>query len=153
MDVEDRGNHVTDIGYVRPELRLVPTLTAETTPFWTGGRDGSLLIMRCHACGRFFHPPAPVCWRCRSTEVAPEPVSGRATVAAYTVNRQPWLPGMEPPYIVAIVELADEPDVRLTTNIVDIAVDGIRVGLPVEVFFEQWGPVWLPLFRPAEVNR
>jgi len=90
-------------------------------------------------------------------DVGPEAVSGRATVAAYTVNHQPWIPGVDPPYIVAIVELTDEPDVRLITNIVDISVDDMRVGLEVEVFFEDWtapsgdedSRVWVPLFRPV----
>jgi uncharacterized OB-fold protein len=141
--------------YVRPQLRLAPTPTAESLPFWTGGARGELLISRCRTCRHFFHPPAPVCWRCRSLDVAPETVSGRATVAAYTVNRQPWIPGFEPPYIVAMVELVEEPDVRLTTNVVDIAIDDMRIGLEVEVFFEVWAvgededPVWVPLFRPA----
>lgn len=143
--------------YQRPQLRLAPTPTAESTPFWTGGRDGELLIFRCHGCGRFYHPPGPVCWRCRSFDVAPEKVSGRALVAAYTINRQPWIPGFEPPYVVAIVELADEPDVRLITNVVDIAVCDVHVGLEVEVFFEEWpagtgddeSRVWIPLFRPV----
>jgi uncharacterized OB-fold protein len=145
--------------YRRPDLRLVPTLTPESTPFWTGGRNGELLIMRCRGCGRFFHPPAPICWRCRSTDVAPEAVSGRATVAAYTVNRQPWIPGFEPPYLVAMVELDEEPDVRLITNVVDIAAEEVDVGLVVEVFFEDWTApsgeedttVWIPLFRPVSV--
>lgn len=78
-------------------------------------------------------------------------------MAAYTVNRQPWIPGLDPPYIVAMVELEDEPDVRLITNVVDVSRDDIHVGLPVEVFFEDWteptgdpdSHVWLPLFRPA----
>jgi uncharacterized protein len=146
-----------DLAYRRPELRLAPTPTAESRAFWTGGERGELLICRCHACERFFHPPGPTCWRCRSTDVAPEPVSGRATVAAYTVNRQPWIPGFEPPYVVAMVELADDPDVRLVTNVVDIAAEDMRVGLEVDVFFETWtdlsgdedSRVWLPLFRPA----
>lgn len=153
----DAGSVGTD--YQRPQLRLVPNPTAESHAFWTGGQRGELLINRCHACGHFFHPPGPACWRCRSTDVAPEPVSGRATVAAYTVNRQPWIPGLEPPYIVAMVELADEPDIRLITNIVGVSPDAICVGMPVEVFFEDWtdasgeedSRVWLPLFRPASV--
>jgi uncharacterized protein len=146
--------------YRRPDLRLVPTLTPESTPFWTGGRNGELLIMRCRACSRFFHPPAPICWRCRSTDVAPEAVSGRATVAAYTVNRQPWIPGFEPPYLVAMVEIDEEPDVRLITNLVDIAAEEVEVGLAVEVFFEDWTApsggedtsVWIPLFRPVRAE-
>lgn len=92
--------------------------------------------------------------------MAPEPVSGRATVAAYTINRQPWIPGFEPPYIVAMVALAEEPDVRLISNVVDVSVEQISVGMPVEVFFEDWtalsseedSRVWLPLFRPVPVT-
>lgn len=143
--------------YQRPGFRLAPSPTPESLPFWTGGRDCQLLISRCHACERFFHPPGPVCWRCRSVDVAPEKVSGRATVAAFTVNRQPWIPGFDPPYVVAIVELADEPDVRLITNVVGVAPEDMRVGLEVEVFFEDWtdasgredSRVWIPLFRPV----
>jgi len=142
--------------YSRPQFRLAPTPTSESRDFWTGGARGELLITRCRDCRRFFHPPGPACFRCRSTNVAPEPVSGLATVAAYTVNRQLWIPGLEPPYIVAMVELDDEPDVRLITNVVDVSLDDIAVGLPVEVFFEDWTDpsgdedtrVWLPLFRP-----
>jgi uncharacterized protein len=135
--------------YARPEFRPQPVPTSETAAFWTGGKDGQLFIYHCRACRRFFHPPAPVCWRCRSTEVGPVTVSGRATVASYTVNRQPWIPGFPPPYVVALVELAEEPDVRLMTNVVDVAPGDVTVGMPVDVFFEQWDDVWLPLFRPA----
>jgi uncharacterized OB-fold protein len=143
--------------YTRPAARLLPSPTPESRAFWTGGREGQLLIYRCRGCGHFFHPPGPICWRCRSTDVGPEAACGRAAVAAVTVNRQPWLPGLPPPYTVAIVELADAPDVRLVTNVVGIAPEEVRVGLEVEVFFEEWTPasgsaddrVWLPLFRPA----
>lgn len=142
--------------YVRPSLRLIPTPTSESSAFWTGGAHGRLMIYRCRDCTHFFHPPGPVCWRCRSVDVAPQPVSGRATVAAYTVNRQPWIPGFAPPYIVAMVELDDEPDVRLTTNVIEVAESDIRVGLPVEVVFEEWpngdegDRVWVPLFKPVD---
>lgn len=147
--------------YQRPAFRLVSTPTPEAVPFWTGGECGELLIIRCRACLRFFHPPAPVCWRCRSTDVAPEPVSGRGTVAAYTVNWHPWIPGFDPPYVVAMVELDEERDVRLTTNVVGVPVEQVEIGMVVEVFFERWTPmdgqpgeddensVWVPLFRPV----
>jgi uncharacterized protein len=146
--------------YRRPEVRLAPTPTSESKAFWTGGQHGELLISRCRTCGRFFHPPGPACWRCRSRDVAPEKVSGRGTVAAYTVNRQPWIPGLDPPYVVAMVELAEESDVRLVTNIVDMPVEDVRIGLEVEVFFEDWTAapgdedtrVWLPLFRPVRAS-
>jgi uncharacterized protein len=145
--------------YARPRFRLVGEPTPESLPFWTGGERGELLVMRCHRCGHFFHPPAGVCWRCRSRDVAAEAVSGRGTVASYTVNRQPWIPGFEPPYVIVLVELAEERDVRVISNLVDvpIAESGARVeiGMAVEVFFEEWtppgadSPVWVPLFRRA----
>lgn len=139
------GAHVT----ARPALRPLPAPTMESTAFWAGGADGELRIYRCRACGRWFHPPSPACFRCRSREVGPEPASGRATVAAFTVNHHPWLDGFPPPYVIAVVELADEPDVRLTTNIVDCAADDVHVGMPVEVVFEEREDVWIPLFRPV----
>lgn len=145
------------MSYQRPQLRLAPSPTPESEAFWTGGRDGALLISRCRGCGHFFHPPGPACWRCRSTDVTPEKVSGRATVAAFTVDRQRWIPGFEPPYIVAMVEIVEEPGVRLITNVVDVEPADMRVGLEVEVFFEDWTAlsgeedtrVWIPLFRPV----
>jgi len=135
--------------YQRPEVRLVPTPSPETGAFWAGGEQGELLISFCQGCGHYFHPPGPVCWRCRSRDVAPKAVSGRAVVAAYTVNRQPWVPGFAPPYVIAMVELVEEPDVRLQTNVVGIEPDEVSIGLEVEVFFEQWDRIWVPLFRPV----
>lgn len=129
--------------------RALPLLDPDTTPFWTGGADGQLLIQRCRACDRFFHPPSPACPRCGTGEVGPEPVSGRATVAAVTVNHQPWAPGFDPPYAYAIVELQEDPSVRLSTNVIGCAPDEVAIGMAVEATFDQYEDVWIPLFRPA----
>ncbi|MDV7136530.1 Zn-ribbon domain-containing OB-fold protein [Williamsia muralis] len=141
------------IPYVRPEFRMLPAPTPQSQDYWAGGRDGELLIHRCHTCQNFFLPGAPVCWRCRSTDVAPEPVSGRGSVAAFTVNRQTWIPVFPPPYTVALIELAEQPDARVVSNIVDIDPADVTIGLEVEVFFEEWEDVWIPLFRPVDVSR
>ena len=76
-------------------------------------------------------------------------VSGRATVIGFTVNHHQWLPGFEPPYVIANVALAEDPAVRLTTNIVGCEPDEVRVGQEVMVRFEQYDDVWLPLFEPT----
>ena len=89
-----------------PAFRMLPEVTRQSEAFWTGGKDGQLLIYRCRSCGRYFHPPTNACFRCRSRDVGPEPVSGRAKVAAYTINVHPWFEGFPPPYVVAIVELS-----------------------------------------------
>lgn len=142
-----------DERYERPEQRLLPVPADEASAFWTGGLENKLLIYRCNACGHWFHPPAPACFRCRSTDVAPQPASGRGTVATFTINRQQWLPAMPPPYVIALIEIDEEPDVRILSNVVGVPVEQVRIGLPVEVFFENWDDVSLPLFRPVEGTR
>jgi uncharacterized OB-fold protein len=121
-----------------------------TEPFWTGGRDGKLRIHRCETCGFWLHPPEPVCPNCLGRLVSPQPVSGRAELLTFTVNHQPWHPDLEVPYVIAIVELADAPGVRLTTNIVNCPIEAVRIGMDVQVVFEQCEDVYLPLFEPAE---
>jgi uncharacterized OB-fold protein len=139
----------TTAGAVLP-VRLKPYLDQDNTAFWTGGSDGALMVHRCRTCGTWFHPPAPVCRSCQSREVGPERASGRGTVASWTLNVQPWLPGAAP-YLIAWVELDEQPGLRLTTNLVDVDVEDVAIGLPVEVVFEAHpdGDVWYPLFRPA----
>ena len=122
-----------------------PRLTALTEPYWTSGRDGVLRIQRCDACGYYVHPPGPVCPRCHGRALTFTAVSGRATVMAATVNHQPWYPGWPDTYVVAIVELDEQPGLRLTTNLVgDVPADPI--GARVQVEFVEDDGIWLPLF-------
>jgi uncharacterized OB-fold protein len=63
------------------------------------------------------------------------------------------MPGPELPYVVAIVEIEEDPSVRLTTNIVNIEPGDVRIGMPVRAVFEHHadddeGDVWIPLFEP-----
>jgi uncharacterized OB-fold protein len=79
-------------------------------------------------------------------------VSGRATVASFTINYQQWIPGSDH-YVIAWVALDEQPDVRLTTNLVDIDEDDVEIGMPVRVVFEKAGEdVYLPLFAPAATD-
>ena len=76
-------------------------------------------------------------------------MSGRATVIGFTVNQHQWLPGFEPPYAIAMVALADDPTVHLTTNVVGCDPDDVHIGQEVTVRFEPHDDVWLPLFEPT----
>lgn len=131
-------------------FRVLPALDSLNEFFWTSGADGVLRFQRCDDCGHINHPPTSHCPACLSKRLSPSPVSGRATVHTFTVNHQPWIPGFDPPYVVAIVEIAEQPDVRLTTNIVNVAPEDVQIGMPVRVTFEQHDDVWIPLFEPAE---
>jgi uncharacterized OB-fold protein len=134
-----------------PPFRLLPRVDDTNRFFWESGADGTLRFQRCEACETFVHPPAPRCPFCLTDSLVPTAVSGRATVASYTVNHQQWVPGADP-YVIAWVAIDEDPAVRLTTNLVgldDAAVERLEVGAPVEVLFEHHEDVWLPLFRLA----
>ena len=133
-----------------PDVHLLPlpALEPETEHFWRACRAGRLEILRCRDCGWYVHPPRPICPRCRRRDVAWEAVSGRATVVSFTVNHQRWFPGMEVPYVIGLVELAEQADLRLTTNIVGCAPEDVRIGMAVTVTFQHYGDVWLPFFTP-----
>ena len=126
----------------------LPALTAENEFFWRAGELGVLRFMRCQACGHYVHPPLPICPVCKSREVRDEAVSGGATVLTYTVNHQVWEPGLETPYVIAIVEMDEQSGLRLTTNIVNCDIRAVAIGMRVRVVFERCVDVWLPLFEP-----
>jgi uncharacterized OB-fold protein len=126
----------------------LPRLSVDTGFFWRSGEDGLLRVQRCHDCGRYAHPPTPECRECGAVAPRPTPVSGRATVFSYTVNHQPFVPWLPPPYVLAIVSLEEQADVHLTTRLVDVEPEDVRIGLPVSVVFERHGEVYLPLFAP-----
>jgi len=130
------------------EFRLLPEVTPETEHFWRGGARGELVLLRCSTCRTYIHPPSPVCPSCLGREQAPEAVSGRGTVATFTVNHQPWNPSVTVPYVIALVEIDEQPDVRLMTNIVGCDPADVHVGMRVRVRFDEHEDVYLPLFEP-----
>ena len=125
----------------------VPQITDDNGAFWTGGRDGELLITRCADCGYYVHPPSPRCPKCLSSAVAPEAVSGRGSVYSFTINRQAWVPDLEVPFVIAMVELDEQPGLRLMTNIVDCPTEEVEIGMPVEVAFVERGEAFIPVFH------
>ena len=130
-------------------FRVLPFVTADTEPFWTGGADDELRFWKCGDCGHLLHPPSPRCPICLSKNLAVTVVSGLATVHAFTVNHQLWYPNLDPPYVIAIVSIDEQDDVRLTTNLVDVAPDDVFIGMRVRVVFEDYDGVWLPFFTPV----
>ena len=127
----------------------VPAINADTEAFWTSGRDGRLLVTRCDACGFWIHPPGPRCPVCLGDRVTPTAVSGHARIYSFTINRRAWEPGLDVPYVIAIVELDEQPGLRLLTNIVCCSVEDVAIDLPVQIAFEERGHAFLPVFTRA----
>ena len=125
----------------------IPRLAEDNVAFWTGGREGHLNIMRCEDCGWRWHPPSPRCPSCFGEQVGAEAVSGQGHIYSFTINRRAWEPDLEVPYVIAIVELDEQPGLRLLTNIIDCAPDEVAIGRAVQASFIERGPVHLPVFR------
>ena len=128
--------------------RIAPPLTARTGEYWRSGSDDVLRIARCQSCRHYLHPPRPICPVCRARDVRFEPVSGRGRIWSFTINRYPWAPGMVPPYVIAEVELDEQQGLLLLTNIVDVAIEEVRIDMPVQVRFERAGDAFIPVFHP-----
>jgi uncharacterized OB-fold protein len=128
--------------------RMLPPLTDLNRAFWTGGADGLLLVQRCERCGRWQHPPEAACASCGGS-VRAEPVSGAGTVYTFTVNHHPFNPAVPVPYVIAMVVLDEQDDLRLLTNLVDVDPAAVDIGLRVRVAFERHGEHWVPVFMPG----
>lgn len=127
----------------------LPQVSAEMAPFFAAARRHELVVQRCHGCGAYRFPARDRCSACLSREAEWRRVSGHGTVFSYAVMHQVYHPGFadEVPYAVVVVEL--EEGARVLSNVVGCPVQEMRIGMPVEVVFDEVGAeVTLPKFRP-----
>ncbi len=130
--------------------RPLPALEPRTQAFWRACRAGRLEFQRCVPCRHFIHPARPICPRCRGRDLEVMAVSGRARLHSFTVNHQRWYPGQEVPYVIGLVELNEQPGLRLMTNIINCAIEDVRIGMALRVVFENVSDeIALPLFEPG----
>jgi uncharacterized OB-fold protein len=127
---------------------LLPRITDANRDYWTGGADGVLLLPFCLACARWTGPSQRVCGRCAGP-LEPRAVSGLGTVFTFTVNQHAFNPAVPTPYVIAIVELDEQPDLRIPATVTDCEPDEVHIGQRVAVRFEAQGDVFVPLFAPA----
>ncbi|MGO9100749.1 MAG: Zn-ribbon domain-containing OB-fold protein [Mycobacterium sp.] len=112
-------------------LQPIPVPDPDSEPFWEGLKNGKLMLCRCDDTGKWIHPPLE---RSRYTggPVHFEEVSGDGAIFSYVVVRQALVPGRMPPYVVGIIELAEQPRLRLSAIIAADPAD-IRIGQPVRL--------------------
>lgn len=128
----------------------LPTIEAETKPFWDAVKNGQLMLGMCSSCGKVHYYPRPMCPHCWSTDVSLKPASGSGTLYTYsTVYRNDMPPFNERlPYIAAQVDLME--GVRVTTNIVDCPPETLTIGMEVTLAFREISEeVSIAVFRPA----
>ncbi|MFI6050775.1 Zn-ribbon domain-containing OB-fold protein [Streptomyces violascens] len=135
---------------------LTPVVDDDGAPFWEYAARGELRVQACAApgCGRLRFPPRPCCPHCQSFDSEWRRVSGRGRIWSYVFPHPPLLPdyAAQAPYNAVIVELAEDPLIRLVGNVVaepDAALDSVdparlRIGARVQVAFTEVDGMTVP---------
>ena len=130
-------------------LKPLPVPSPESKPFWDACRRHELRLPRCSTCRAYWFPPSGVCPECLSDQFEWALASGRGEVFSFVVMHRVYHKGFadDVPYPVALVALEEGP--HFLSNVVDCALDQIRIGMPVQVVFDDvTDEHTLPKFRP-----
>ena len=122
---------------VSTEVPPQPVPDEDSAGFWRALDDGRLALCRCTRCRRWLQPPLERCPRCWS-ETAFEPVAGTGELHSFIVVHQPAIPGYRDalPYTVALVELDEQPGLRLPGRLVGAEPSALRIGQRVAAQIE-----------------
>ena len=134
-------------GYAKP----LPAIDEETRPFWDYAKKHELRMQKCVECGKIYYPPSTLCPHCHSWKGSEwVKLSGKGQVYSFIVARRATNPAFakEVPYVVAIIET--EEGGRLISNVIDCKPEDVKIGMPVEVVFDDvTDEVTLPKFKPV----
>ena len=106
-------------------------------------------MTRCGTCGSYIHYPVAGCEHCGAEALDPSEVEGRGVIYSFSVCYLEFGDGVVPPYVVAHVELAVQPGLRIVTNLVNCHIRDIRIDMPVRMIVVE-GDQPLPFFEPDD---
>jgi len=126
----------------RPTPRPSPT----ELPFYEACARGELTLQHCEPCDRFLFYPRTHCDHCHNPALEWQQVSGKGTIASYTVVRRAVSEAFTAPYVIALIDLVEGP--RMMSQIVDTEPEALAVGQTLSVAFEAWSEdIKLPVFK------
>jgi uncharacterized OB-fold protein len=107
-----------------------------TREFFAGAARDELLIPRCDECDRWVWYPEEACPGCGGA-LTWTATSGRGRLFSWAVVRRPFLPAFADlvPFVTALVELEEAPEVRIVTYVVDVDPADLVADLPLTVTF------------------
>ena len=102
---------------------------------------GRTSTSRCGSCGYYNHPPRRFCDACLAQDLRFEAISGRGTIYTFTVMHQRDVAGFEDdaPFVNIVVELAEQPQLLMVSNLPIADRSKVSIGAAVEVDFEDRG--------------
>jgi uncharacterized OB-fold protein len=135
-----------------PDTMPRPVPTMDDAGFWAACSERKLRFQACADCDRPRHPPTPVCPACHSTRMKWIDAPARAEVFTFNVIHHASHPAVSGrlPYVGALITFPDLPGVRLVSNVTDCAPSEVRIGMQVELWWDDiGGGLFLPRFRPT----
>ena len=130
--------------------RPLPRRRGMAGEFYDYCKKHELRFQHCTNCGTWRHVPRDMCAKCGSFAWEWANSSGKGKLFSWTTAMQPMLPQFADlvPYSPVVIEM-DE-GVRLVSWLTNVPPEELRLGLPVEVVFDDVTPeVTLPKFRKA----
>ncbi|WP_050515517.1 bifunctional MaoC family dehydratase N-terminal/OB-fold nucleic acid binding domain-containing protein [Streptomyces rimosus] len=126
-----------------------PVINRDNAGFWAGVAERKLLIQRCTDCATLRFPWLPGCNYCGGDGWDTIEAAGHGTVFSYVVMHHPPFPAFDPPYAVALIELAE--GVRMVADMVGVPPEKVRIGMPVRLEFRiVEDDLVLPVFNGSQ---
>jgi uncharacterized OB-fold protein len=137
---------------MNPNVPLQPAVNPDSEGFWSAAADGRLALCWCGACARYQHPPLERCRVCAG-RTGFQAVSGDGVLFSYIVVHRAIAPGYldRPGHLIGLVELIEQPGLRLPTQLPDLDAQTARIGMPLRAHLQPLpgGAFSVPVFRPV----
>jgi len=135
--------------YTKP----LPLADLDTQEYWEGTNAHELRAQKCASCGKLRWPPRGFCPHCYSWDFSWTKLSHTGTVESFVVVHQATARAFadDVPYTVVKVVLDNtDGEVILTSSLIDLPWEQVKIGMPVEAIFDDvTAEVTLPRFRTA----
>ena len=118
----------------------IPPVPDEVSkPFWDACNERRLIVQNCTTCNKLQYPPRAQCRQCGSADhLEWRQVSGRGKIHDYAVMHDCRIRVLQAdqPFNLGIVELDEDPGIKMYSHLRGVPVDELPVGAKVQVEFE-----------------
>ena len=123
--------------------KQAPVPDEVSKPFWDACNERRLIVQNCTVCNRMQYPPEQTCSECGSKDnLEWSEVSGRGKIGGYCTmyDSRIRLLQADQPFNIAVIELEEDPDIKMLSHLPGVPVDQVPMGASVQVEFQEVGP-------------
>jgi uncharacterized OB-fold protein len=121
-------------------------------PYLDAVAERRLVLPYCQSCANFHWYPLPLCPFCQSAEWSWSAIGGEGRLFSWTLVTHAFDRALadKTPYLVALVQPDDAPDIHLVTTVVGCEPRDLSIGMRLVADFAVpiAGEALMPVFRP-----